>query len=1089
MMNYFYLLLMLILAIPNVSASWTTYQNDLRNSGFSEGTGYLPLATSNFSVDGLGMDFQPLVSDLNNDNNNEITIFTNNSLILFNKELSIISQAKVGSLLGQPALFDFDDDEFDEIIFNARQNSIDYFFAYTYENGSIKQEFNITLPYDADFSGIKCLNLDGVSSCVFKDKKNYVHIVDMESKIDSYYNTSVYDEARQTVPAIGDLDDDGSTEAVFWFNEDNTSGYGFLVFDLSNKSLETNFNKTGFVDNLFFPLVLGSEIFSGLYTLKGQPVLVDLNNDGKLEIAASAFYDDSKNDGSFVTDWFTELFVYNHNGSKLFSKCEKNLVAPSLGCNDGASTFSRWEGSNPFVLDYDKNGINDICFIKDAKTPPFFAHFSYMALNCYDYNGNEIARINLSEFPDGVLGNAMMSDMNNDGEKDIIISHDIYNLNGKSIFNMAFLNEIHPIAVDIDGNNGLDLLWTRGNRTKVFLDAENYTVDLSASPSDINFLKFDETRINVSVKIKNNGQISVKNAKAVMYNTETLENATFEFAIRSGQEFEVSSVLSLAEGQNIMVIADYEGMIAESDETNNFAEREFEGLPSVYIHMRQEEFNILSHLEPVIADYIKNSLNSGYYTSNEANADVIVYIGKENVVNKFNNRKTLDDFQFGYDSGNIIYQDRIGANPYSALVAGFRQKRLFGSPYIAVMIAGNDIEGDIAGIKEFVRNQARFLNSETSIFVDDEDENAIRVYDYFHLGGNQEHYNSMDNEFRNIVSNALNDRMYNEINFEVTASNDVDLRLKNLKPNISDDYLEYLSSNGMPVEMPVVLARGIHSNLTTWENLASELANTGRDTWMIEITGGPEEECDECPNYNFSDLTDNYWPTLINGVLNLTGREKIQYVGHSNGGRVAIVSLENGAVDSDKIETLIGVAVPSAFEGYSTFGNYFGKYGGQIMEELEGESHVSMTEIGSKMETICLNKGDFGCFILTKGLKSDNKMSFNTDKQYYLWVNNLSDEHIGKNLQLDNFYIIQGWIVDNNITNVSHDFIVTEQDENAIYDNIISANKKHYKLWGAHTAGWNSASVPDRDLTKSIIKDALNKKPLNRYESNEINST
>ena len=131
--------------------------------------------------------------------------------------------------------------------------------------------------------------------------------------------------------------------------------------------------------------------------------------------------------------------------------------------------------------------------------------------------------------------------------------------------------------------------------------------------------------------------------------------------------------------------------------------------------------------------------------------------------------------------------------------------------------------------------------------------------------------------------------MFAEKDFSIVSNSGINLRLRNLKPNASSDYLEYLSSSGVPVEMPVVLARGIHSNLTTWETLASEISNEGRDTWLIEITGGPGQDCDECPNYNFSDLTNFYWHALINGVLNFTGKEKIQYVGHSNGGRVAIV--------------------------------------------------------------------------------------------------------------------------------------------------------------------------------------------------------
>ena len=204
---------------------------------------------------------------------------------------------------------------------------------------------------------------------------------------------------------------------------------------------------------------------------------------------------------------------------------------------------------------------------------------------------------------------------------------------------------------------------------------------------------------------------------------------------------------------------------------------------------------------------------------------------------------------------------------------------------------------------------------------------------------------------------------------------------------------------------------------------------------------------------------------------------------------MAIVSLADGKVNPDKIDTLIGVAVPGAFEGYSTFGNYFGKYGEQIMNNLSEKNHVSMTEIGDKLRSICKSKFDFSCRVFTFGLVSENKMSFSTDRQYYLWINDTTDEQIGKNLQLDNFYLIEGWVTDDKNKSITHDFIVTEQDEKALYGNIISSDKKHFKIWGAHTAGWSSASLPDRDFTKSIIKNILNKKTLVKYKSNEINST
>lgn len=76
--------------------------------------------------------------------------------------------------------------------------------------------------------------------------------------------------------------------------------------------------------------------------------------------------------------------------------------------------------------------------------------------------------------------------------------------------------------------------------------------------------------------------------------------------------------------------------------------------------------------------------------------------------------------------------------------------------------------------------------------------------------------------------------------------------------------------------------------------MAGELADSGRDTWLIEITGGPNTECDNCPNYNFSELTERYWPALINGILSFTGKEKVQYVGHSNGGELLLSHYQKG---------------------------------------------------------------------------------------------------------------------------------------------------------------------------------------------------
>ncbi|MBI3035828.1 hypothetical protein HYY71_05905 [Candidatus Woesearchaeota archaeon] len=1048
MKSYLYVSIFILLSF-SANASWQTYQNDLRNTGVSNGTGYFPLRAVNFSDDSFGMDFQPLIDDLDNNGSKEIVIFSNSSLIIFNHQLMISKQSKVGDILAQPALFNFDDDNLIEIIFNARQNSTDYFFAYQYNNSNLRQEFNITLSNQADFGGIKCVKLDAANACVFKDKKNYINMINMNSKAISSYNTSVYEEVRHTVPAIGDIDNDGNPEAVFWFNEDNRSGYGFLVFDLAERKLDTSFNNSGIVDNIFSPEILGPSLFHQLFMLKGQPVLADLNNDNKLEIAASIFYDDSFT-GVARSDWFTELFVYSHNGTNLFSKCEPNVFS-NVGCNDDQSTSERWEGLNPLAFDYDKNGIDDICFIKDVKSTSGGSGFQYMALSCYNYNGNKIAETKLENTGDSIRGTAIAADMNNDGYMDIITSNNINIANGSSILSPP-LNKTPPIAVDIDGNGGLDLIWTVSSQTMVFLDSGKYAADLAVS--GISFAGLNETHVNVLASIRNSGNAEADNVKTIVYNAATLENRTFVSKIVRGGNLTLKAALEPKKRQKILVSADFENEINETDESNNFAFKEFNGLPYVFVSADTGLFLIDSEVK----NYMKNKLTSGYYTENENEADVSVYIGKFNPRNRVNNIRTLEEFEFGYDSGNVIFNDKIGTNPYAALVGAFKDD----DNKIKIMIVGNEIEGDISGAKEFIKNQALLLNAKDkkAVFVDDENVDAVKVFDYLHLGGNSEHYNVNSQQFKTIVKNALNDKMFNVFDKSVVSSNGITLRLRNMKPNISNDYLEYLNSTGVPVEMPVVLAHGLFSNLTTWEVLGAELSNIGRDTWLIEITGGPSQDCDDCIDYTFYNLTDIFVPALLNGVLDVTGKDKIQYVGFSNGCRSALDSLERNQFDSNKIETFVAVGCPGAFEGESSGGNKLKENGGLAISKFASQNKKH------------LNFGDVSKEVIGLPLFStaNEKISLNLLGFYHNITSSKEDQQPGQNLNLNRFYLIQGAFTNNS------DLIVTTVDENVIYENIIADKKQYFSLTSTH------AGLDDRSRTKTLIRKFVNNETLSWFE-------
>ena len=100
-------------------------------------------------------------------------------------------------------------------------------------------------------------------------------------------------------------------------------------------------------------------------------------------------------------------------------------------------------------------------------------------------------------------------------------------------------------------------------------------------------------------------------------------------------------------------------------------------------------------------------------------------------------------------------------------------------------------------------------------------------------------------------------------------------------------------------------------------------SSEARDTWLIEITGGPGTDCagkavDDCPDYTYDNITDRYVPALLNKVLNETNKTKLQYVGFSNGCRSALSSLEKGSFDPAKVDTFVdGVAVKTV--GVHTF--------------------------------------------------------------------------------------------------------------------------------------------------------------------------
>jgi hypothetical protein len=224
-----------------------------------------------------------------------------------------------------------------------------------------------------------------------------------------------------------------------------------------------------------------------------------------------------------------------------------------------------------------------------------------------------------------------------------------------------------------------------------------------------------------------------------------------------------------------------------------------------------------------------------------------------------------------------------------------------------------------------------------------------------------------------------------------------------------------MESLGIPTNLPLVLATGIHTNLSSWQDFGAELANTGRDVWLIEITGGPGQDCDNCPDYTFDDLTDIYVPALLSKVLSDTGEDKLQFVGHSNGCRSVLSSLDKGSFDPAKVETFVGVACPGAFEGNSPGIFTFNSVGDELLDSFEGKHHLTGLEIGEKAEELCKDKFNIfspmdkiNCLIFSSKYKGTEKISYTLAADYYKMILNTTDEQPGKNIYLDNFKILYG---------------------------------------------------------------------------------
>ncbi len=608
--------------------------------------------------------------------------------------------------------------------------------------------------------------------------------------------------------------------------------------------------------------------------------------------------------------------------------------------------------------------------------------------------------------------------------------------------------------------------------------------DLKVTLGNVNISK-ETNKINVNITIVNVAANNINlTVKAQDKDTELITNEnSIIFNVNAGDRFSSQTVsLNLDNADFVHVYIDPDGKVTETYEDNNYA-----AVP--VITNKRKVFINVSTGNPYVDEAIKDYLSLFVIpTSNDdSSLTIAVGLGEHNSLINSKSSYTKDNFKWYVDGNSVYYNNNpIDSRPWVGLVGAFRENT-GGDDYVFAM--GKEIEGVVAATKRLVNARDKFfvpqlLNSHTSI-IEDTDTLGISVFDLMHNEENKDKFiNQRNSKFQKVVESILEDN-----NFEIaiktvrTVNDNTTLRVKNLKSDFSADFRDAIVND----TRPIVFSGGLWNNLFYWENnklLLTKLTGKGRDLWEIEITGGPEQDGKQnSPNYNYNATRDYYWPALVAGVQKYSGKNSLQYVGHSNGCGVALASLNSYSasgkedagyyfdtstgqyvltdLSANPVDTFVGMGCPGALDGYSPFYKYFGMFGDKIVKQIKSE-HVTAREVSQRLLALCDSEleGDEEqyCVLAAKGLDKvdgDFKVSKNLLIDY---LNDVKDANNGPQVSLGlsinrlRLYsnqdfskryrakVILGLGGRFDTSQLKHDIVVSQQDSQEMSDRIVTTN-------------------------------------------------
>jgi len=590
--------------------------------------------------------------------------------------------------------------------------------------------------------------------------------------------------------------------------------------------------------------------------------------------------------------------------------------------------------------------------------------------------------------------------------------------------------------------------------------------DVFISSPDIRFFSAGTPNIRIH-SVSGSGFAEINVTLIESANNKILNEQIFKItSFDKSQDVTVfNPVFIVGRGNYLTVVVDSTNALSETDKSNNRAKSRFKK-DDVYLNFT---------IEPGFVDSITNYLSGEFTDYNiipiPSIADFTINIGYN-----------LGDTKLGCRNGVVYSNGKAETQPHTGAV--------FTSGSV-INVCGSRIEGLVNAVRHL--NKRNLLNNKEFAFTKGNNA-AIATLDFIRSQ-------------RSIDASVITRTLYGGLEANEKVVIDVDgkfLRLKNFKPIVTQSFLDYLFGvdNSKPWLEPVVMAGGLWSDIDAWKKTGREIAigvedgyltdsikYAPRDVWLAELTGGPGIDCSTCVDYTYDDVIDKHWVASVGGVMKLTGKSQVAYVGHSNGGRAGLDglanwstsgkafagTLSNGTVFNlppNPINTFIGVGVPGAFGNLSLLAKIVKNNKAEINSDMQtrGLTHIYLGDVIAK-------------FLSGINIKAgDTAISFNLWKRYADFIDFTTDAQPGTGVSLDKSLIIGG-ISPFSISQT--DNIVPISDIDHIYSNIAvnigSQNKKNL----VHVSGRHKGMTENR-IIKTTVKEFLNEYPLTTSIKNEV---